>query len=98
VLQHEAVIRAARDALAMRPRSKDAYLSLIYQIDAIARVFIRAGALEEAIESLNDYLGMRGAAWTIEGLLPDPWLDPIRNDARFLAAVNKHSDDGTESS
>ncbi len=40
--------------------------------------------------SLDEYLGSRGAAWTIEGLLPDPRLDPIRDDPRFLAVVEKH--------
>jgi TolB-like protein/Flp pilus assembly protein TadD len=88
--EREAAIRAAREGLAMRPRSRDAYISLIHQLDAVMRVFIRAGAAKEAIESLDDYLGMRGAAWTIEGLLPDPRLDPIRDDPRFLALVEKH--------
>jgi tetratricopeptide (TPR) repeat protein len=88
--ERDAAIRAAREALAMRPRSKDAYISLIQQVDAVMRVLIRAGAVQEAIESLDDYLGKRGAAWTIEGLLPDPRLDPIRDDPRFLAVVEKH--------
>jgi len=88
--EREAAIRAGRDALAMRPRSKDAYLSIIYQIDIVLRVFIRAGAKDEALELLDDYLGTRGAAWTIEGLLPDPRLDPVRDNPRFLALVEKH--------
>jgi hypothetical protein len=74
----------------MLPRAKDAYLSLIHQLDAVIRVFIRAGAVAEAIAQLDDYLGTRGAAWTIEGLLPDPRLDPIRDEPRFVALVEKH--------
>jgi hypothetical protein len=28
--------------------------------------------------------------WSLEGLLPDPRLDSIRNDTRFAALVEKH--------
>ena len=49
----------------------------------------RSGRLQ-AIDLLDDYLGTRGAAWTIEGLLPDPRLDPIRDNPRFVALVEKH--------
>jgi TolB-like protein/Flp pilus assembly protein TadD len=88
--EHDEAIRAGRGALAMRTRSQDAYLSLIYQLDAVMRVFVRAGAVDEAIIHLDDYLGTRGAAWTIEGLLPDPRLDRIRDDPRFVALVERH--------
>jgi predicted Zn-dependent protease len=53
------------------------------------RVFIPAGAHEEAIEELDAYLSEPGD-WAIEGLLPDPRLDPIRHHSRFLALVEKH--------
>jgi TolB-like protein len=88
--EREEALDAARQALTMRPRAQDAYISLIYQLDAIVRVFVPAGAIDEAIELLDDYLGTRGAAWTIEGLLPDPRLDPIRDHPRFAALVEKH--------
>ena len=86
----EAALVAAHRALAMRPRAQDAYLGLVYQLDAVLRVFVPAGAADEAIDRLDDYLGARGAAWTIEGLLPDPRLDRIRDDPRFAALVEKH--------
>jgi len=83
-------VRVGLQAIAMRPRSQDAYIGLVYQIDAVLRVLVRAGALDEAIAQLDDYLGARGAAWTIEGLLPDPRLDPIRDHPGFVAIIEKH--------
>lgn len=83
-------LSAARKALQMRGRDRDAYLSLIYQLDAAMRVFIRAGAVDEALDLLDDYLSARGAGWSIEGLLPNPRLDVIRDNPRFEALVRKH--------
>jgi hypothetical protein len=88
--EREAAVRAARAGLAMRPKLKDAYLGLVYQLDAVRRVFIRAGAIDEALAQLDEYLGARGASWTIEGLLPDPRLDPIREQRAFVSLVEKH--------
>jgi TolB-like protein/Flp pilus assembly protein TadD len=88
--EHGEALAAARAALTMRPRAQDAYLGLVYQLDAVVRVFARAGAVDEAIDQLDDYLGARGAAWTIEGLLPDPRLDGIRDHPRFVTLVEKH--------
>ena len=59
-------------------------------LHAVVRVFVPAGATDEAIDQLDDYLGTRGAAWTIEGLLPDPMLDRIRDNPRFVALVQMH--------
>lgn len=83
-------VRAAQQAMAMRPRSVDVYSSLILQIDSVMRILVRAGAFDEAIAYLDDYLETRGGSWSIEGLLPDPRLDPIRDDQRFQDVVEKH--------
>ena len=86
----EEALDAAHRALAMRPRTQDAYLGLLYELDAVLRVFVPAGAFIEAIDRLDDYLGARNAAWTIEGLLPDPRLDRVRDHPRFVTLVEKH--------
>ena len=57
---------------------------------AAVRVLIPTGDHATAIELLDDYLVTIGAKWTIEGLLPDPPLDPIREDPRFIALVEKY--------
>ena len=45
---------------------------------------------DRVIQELDDYLGARGGIWSIDGLLPNPRLDPIRDDPRFLALVKKY--------
>ena len=50
-------------------------------------VIFRAGL--SAIYELDKYLA-GPAPWSIEGLLPDPRLDPIREDPRFVVLVKKY--------
>ncbi len=52
-------------------------------------VLIAAEDSDAAIEELDAYLGAPGN-YSIEGLLPDPRLDPIRDDPRFQALVEKY--------
>jgi TolB-like protein/DNA-binding winged helix-turn-helix (wHTH) protein/Tfp pilus assembly protein PilF len=51
---------------------------------------VAAGEHDAALRELDLYLS-RPAPWSIEGLLPDPGFDLIRNDSRFVALVDKHS-------
>ena len=55
----------------------------------IVRVFAAAGDRDAALAELDAYLAASGQ-WSIEGLLPDPRLDPIRDDRRFQALVEKN--------
>lgn len=45
---------------------------------------------ERVLRELDDYLGSRGGVGYIEGILPDPRLDFIRDDPRFLALAEKY--------
>lgn len=53
------------------------------------QTFARVGNLELAIETLDDYLAQPGE-WSIEGLLPDPRIDALREDPRFKSLVKKY--------
>ncbi len=83
--------QAARDsvrrAMELVSSSTDAYEAPDYQLMA-TRVLAAAGYHDEAIEELEGYLASP-ADWTIEGLLPDPRLDPIRDEPRFQALVER---------
>ncbi len=87
--EQESAVRAARQAIALQPTSIDAYDGPAIQLDGIIRVFMPAGDYDAAIEELDAYLAGPGK-WSIEGILPDPRLDPIRNDPRFQALVEKY--------
>ena len=52
-------------------------------------VLVPAGAVERAVAELDRYLSAPGS-WAIEGLLPDPRFDPIRDKKPFKALVEKH--------
>jgi tetratricopeptide (TPR) repeat protein len=84
--ENEEAVRMARQAI--DAMSGDTYALPNYQLDAIL-VFVAAGDSNAAIEELDAYLGAPGD-WSIEGLLPDPRLDPIRDDPRFQALVEKY--------
>jgi len=82
-------IRAAARAVELMPRSTDALIASWIQLDAIKRVLAPAGFNDVLIEQLDDYLTQNGW-WSIEGLLPDPRFDPVRDDSRFQEIVEKH--------
>jgi len=88
--EREAATRAAERALEMMPPSLDAETGRTIQQQAVKRVLIPAGAYDRALGILDEYLSVPGWVWSIEGLLPDPRLDPIRDDPRFQALVEKY--------
>jgi TolB-like protein/DNA-binding winged helix-turn-helix (wHTH) protein/tetratricopeptide (TPR) repeat protein len=87
--QPEAGARLALRAIELMPTSREAMDGPTYQVDAITRVLAPAGATDVVLEQLDAYLAAPGF-WSIEGLLPDPRLDPIRDDPRFEELVKKY--------
>jgi len=87
--EREAAIDAARQAMTLLPTSRDALSGSQNQLEAILRVLVPAGDLDSAIEQLDAFLAAPGY-WSIEGLLPDPRLDPLRDDPRFVSLVEKY--------
>ena len=78
----------ARHAMELMPTSRDAFADPPVHLNAIM-VLIAAGDYGAAVEELDAYLAAP-SQWSIEGLLPDPRLDPLRNDPRFAAVVEKY--------
>jgi len=87
--QPEEGVAAARRAIALLPKSRDAFQGHQLQIDAIQRVFGPAASVEAVVEQLEDYLSAPGF-YSIEGILTDPRLDSVREDPRFTALVEKY--------
>ena len=61
-----------------------------YQQGAIMGVFAPAGDAAAVVEELDAFLA-HASTWSIEGLLPDPRLDSVRNDPRFQELVEKYT-------
>ncbi|NIW25194.1 MAG: hypothetical protein GWN29_11840, partial [Gammaproteobacteria bacterium] len=84
--------REAAERLALRAidlaQSGDALHARRVQGNAIIRVLGPAGARASTVEMLDEHL--QQGPWSIEGLLPDPRLDPVRDDAGFRALVSRH--------
>jgi hypothetical protein len=85
----EEAVATARRAIALVPSSRDAFDGPVFLLDAALRVFLPAGANDSALDALDAYLAGAGN-WSIEGLLSDAELDPVRADPRFEALVQKY--------
>jgi tetratricopeptide (TPR) repeat protein len=82
-------IAFAEQAMAMVPRTIDLRMGAWVQLNAVRNVFAIIQDDERVLENLDDYLSRPGE-WSIEGLLPDPRFDFIRDDPRFVALVEKY--------
>jgi len=87
--EREAAERTGREAIALMPRSRDQTTGPIYQLDVITGVFAPLGDVESTVAELDAYLSGR-STFTIEGMLPDPRFDPVRDDPRFQALVERY--------
>ncbi|MFB3083983.1 MAG: tetratricopeptide repeat protein, partial [Gammaproteobacteria bacterium] len=89
--ERELAANLARHAMELFPMARDASGgpgAFNLPLNAI-RVFVAAEDYDAAIEAFEVYLAAP-VLWSIEGLLPDPRLDPIRDDPRFQAFVEKY--------
>jgi DNA-binding winged helix-turn-helix (wHTH) protein/tetratricopeptide (TPR) repeat protein len=87
--EDRAARQAGRRAIELLEEINDSITAPAQRLDSVLRVLVPTGAVDMAFEELDTYLSNPGV-WSIEGLLPDPRLDPIREDARFAELVEKH--------
>ena len=86
----EALTLAYR-SMELLPASEDAIAGPVMQLEAVMRVFAPLADTDAAIKELDAFLSLPGGSWSIEGLLPDPRLDPIREDPQFRELVAEYS-------
>jgi tetratricopeptide (TPR) repeat protein len=82
--RYEEANQAARESIAIYREQRDAMDLPVQRLDAALRVLIRTGEVEAALDELDAYFSVP-AVWSLEGVLPDPRLDPIRDHPRFVA-------------
>lgn len=87
--EYEEAVRISEEALAMR-FPDEASITKFIGLSAAIGVFIPSGDYERAIELLDEQLATP-VGWTIEGLLNDPRIDPIRDHEGWLALVDKYA-------
>jgi TolB-like protein/DNA-binding winged helix-turn-helix (wHTH) protein/Tfp pilus assembly protein PilF len=69
---------------------QDAYFGRFLQYEALMRVFLVTDPYGRGLSLLDEYLSSNGGGISIEGMLPDPRFDPIRDDPRFVELVEKY--------
>jgi serine/threonine-protein kinase len=86
--QREEAVRAAQRAVELVPLSEDAENGPNYVLN-LANIHAWFGEVGAAVESIDLYLSVP-APRSIESILRDPAVDPIRDDPRFQALVAKY--------
>ena len=85
--QSDEAVRIAKELLAAI--TPDDPSGNVMRLWLAREVLVPAHAVDLAVAELDRYLSAPGS-WAIEGLLPDPRLDPIRDEKPFRALVEKH--------
>jgi TolB-like protein/Tfp pilus assembly protein PilF len=85
----EDAIREGKKAVELNPESKDAFEGPQVTI-ALAQIYCWTGESDQALQLLDHSLSTPNGT-TVELLKLDPVWDPIRNDPRFKALIDKYS-------
>jgi tetratricopeptide (TPR) repeat protein len=87
--QRERAREIAEAARAMPETPNDELPSSSLRLAYVIRVLVPLGDLDAAVDELDAYFNEPGI-WSIEGLLADPRLEPLRDEPRFEALVAKY--------
>jgi hypothetical protein len=87
----EEAIWAAQRAVELLPVSEDAVDGPGF-VRNLATIYARFGEVEAAVEQFDRYLSMPSLE-SIKSIVLDRQIDPIRNDPRFQALVEKYERD-----
>jgi serine/threonine-protein kinase len=85
---HASALLEGRRAVELMPIEKDTFVGS-WQLQDLAWIQVLGGDPEAAVESLDRILSLP-SVWSIEALLLDPRVDPLREHPAFRALVEKH--------
>jgi TolB-like protein/class 3 adenylate cyclase/Tfp pilus assembly protein PilF len=86
--ERDAALAEAQRASELRPESKDAFGGPEV-MESVAQVYAILDEKDRAIEVLDGLLS-RPSGMTVQSLKVNPIWDPLRNDPRFQALINKY--------
>jgi serine/threonine-protein kinase len=86
--QKEAAIAEGRRAVELLPESRDAFDGPSATV-LLAQIYAQTGEAEQALQLLDHSLNTPNGI-TVPILKLDPVWDPLRNDPRFQALVDKY--------
>jgi tetratricopeptide (TPR) repeat protein len=86
--QFEEALDQANRSVEIMPTERDIFVGN-WMLQELAWVHVMAGNTKEAVETLDRILSVP-SVWSVEALLIDPRVAPIRESAEFQALVDKH--------
>jgi TolB-like protein/Flp pilus assembly protein TadD len=81
-------LREGRRAVELLPIEKDAFVGA-WQLQDLAWIYVMTDEPDAAVEAFDELLSVP-SVWSIEALLLDPRIEPLRDHARFRQLVDKH--------
>ena len=87
--RYDEAIRSGRRGVELMPIPKDAFVGS-FLLHELGWIYIMAGEYDAAVDVFDRILGMP-SIWSIELLLSDPRIDPLREHEAFQALVDKYS-------
>jgi Flp pilus assembly protein TadD len=82
-------IRSGRRGVELMPIARDTFTGTWLMQD-LGWIYVMSGELDAAVDAFNSILEIP-SVWSIELLLADPRMNPLRNHAGFQALVDKYS-------
>jgi len=85
----EEALREGRRSVELLPLEKDIFVGA-WLLQDLAWVYTMTGESDAAVETFDRVLSVP-SVWSIEALLIDPRIEPLRNHAGFLELVERHA-------
>ena len=85
----EEALSAGRRSVELLPLEKDVFVGA-WLLQDLAWVYTMTGEFDAAVETFDRVLSVP-SVWSIEALLIDPRIEPLRDHAGFLELVERHA-------